>query len=466
MKWSTQELLQATQARNLSSKDVTFEGVATDSRKNLEGQLFVALKGARTDGHQYLQQAVRQGAAGLLVHEMNSETESLAKNVPVFIVSDTLLALQAMARFYRRKCNFKVVGITGSNGKTTTKEFTKTLLDKSFRVYASEGSFNNHWGVPLTLLNAPVDTQVVVQEMGMNHSGELTELAQICEPDIVVVTMVGRAHIGELGSQEAVAKAKQEIYKASPQAIGIFNMDNEHTIQMFEDEVRAGRKTMFTFSSYRPNVNVSLRAHRVWLNRIAIAGTIGKTESESEVPVMGRQNVVNIMAAASVALALGVPELDIWKRLSELKTIWGRGQIFEHKSGAQIVFDGYNANPESAILLIKNMMEIEVPGHKIAVLGDMLELGSFARKAHQELGEACGASGFHTFWFIGQHGIDFEKGLQNAKFGGEYFSSPQFDSGLAAYLHHRLQSGDVAVIKGSRGMKLERVLESWEIKGL
>jgi UDP-N-acetylmuramoyl-tripeptide--D-alanyl-D-alanine ligase len=456
------EVLAATGARCAYPGAVNFTGVGTDSRRDLTGQLFVALVGERFDAHDFIKSAVDQGAAGLLVHKSTPETDAVAAKIPVIETQDTLSALQSLARYWRRKHKFKVVGITGSNGKTSTKEFAKTVIASQFRTHASEGSFNNHWGVPMSLLAAPPGTEVVIQEMGMNHSGEITRLCEIAEPDIVVVTMVGRAHIGELGSQEAIAGAKEEIYKASPNAVQVFNLDNQWTIPMFERGRKAlPRNKVFSFSGFRPEADVQMRAERMLDFRLEVTGQIKGVEGRAIVPVIGRHNVVNLMAASALGLALGIPPKNIWAGLAKCRPAWGRNQLVHLQNGMPVVFDGYNANPESMAALIKNLLEMDVAGKKIMVLGEMKELGHESARAHRELGEMVARSGVDLVWFMGPSMANFEAGLKAEKFEKSYFVSDTYEEKVARKLASMLNPTDIAVVKGSRSMEMEKVLQAW-----
>ncbi len=461
MKWTRDEIIKATGAKLLSSAGEQFDGISTDSRQNLNQTLFVALKGDAFDAHEFLEQALEQGAAGILIHDQKKLNPDLLKRATVFLVDDTLTALGDLAHFYRKKCKFKVIGITGSNGKTTTKEFAREILGSSFKVHASRGSFNNHWGVPLTLLSAPEDSEIVIQEMGMNHVGELKNLARIAEPDVVLVTMVGRAHIGELGSQKIVAQAKEEIYLACPNAQAIYNLDNEWTLDMFSR--KGSRPRVITFSCFNDKADVMLRATHIHLDSLKVVGRIKDFAVEADIMVSGRQHLTNIMAAIAIGLACEMKPDAIAKQLFGLKTIWGRGQILNHTSGAKVLFDGYNSNPDSCSALLRSLLEIEVSGQKIAILGEMLELGEFASAAHHDLGELAAGVGFSQIWFIGPHAADFEKGLIAAKSKSELFSSPQFEDSIASQIAKNLKPNDIVVIKGSRGVKMEKVLESWKI---
>lgn len=450
----------------------SFSGIATDTREAMEGKLFVALKGQQFDAHQFLAGAVQQGAAGLLIHCDPEQLPTLIgqelwdqcyQKVVLIQVPDTLRGLQDLAHYWRRCWPMKVIAVSGSNGKTTTKEFLYELLKGEVRVHASQASFNNHWGVPISLLQASPDTQWVIQEMGMNHLGELTRLCEIADPDVALVTMVGQAHIGELGDQNKVAQAKEELYIASPRAVHIFNMDNEWTRAMYgrhqeqQPEVRR-----LTFSSFSKTADVSLRAESITLAELQLTGVIGGVEGQVRVPVSGRQNVVNLMAASAAALAVGLSPETIWAQLPKCRTGWGRHELIQIKNGVQVLFDAYNANPESMKALLNNLFEWGTEGRKVAVLGEMFELGDDSERLHRELGEAVALVGVDEVWFMGPHHRDFEAGLKQGGFSKKYVLSEAYEQSLAFQMGSVLNPGDVAIIKGSRAMKMERVLADWQ----
>lgn len=465
MSWelSSEELMSATQARLTSSEPASslkFSGVGTDTRKDLTGCLFIALQGDRFDAHEFLNQAEAAGAQAALVHRVPQQAP---KNLPLFVVSDTLLALQNLSTYWRRKHRFRVLAVTGSNGKTTTKEFAKALISPFVSAYASQGSFNNHWGVPLSLLSAGPEHKVVIQEMGMNHKGEIRRLCEIAEPDVVVCTMVGTSHIGELGSQQAVAEAKEEIYQASPKAEFIFNLDNEFTRAMYE-KYKARAPKLTTFSSFSEEADVTLRADRMDLNGLHVTGKIAGVAGDAQVAAFGRQNVVNLMAAGCLALSAGVKAESIWQTLPQCKTGWGRNEWKTHPCGARVLFDAYNANPESMAALLKNLFEMDAPsGKRVLVLGEMKELGAEASKAHQKLGELAGSVFPDTIWFVGQYQREFEAGLKTAGFDKNLFLSNTYEQNLALKIGSVLNQEDIVVIKGSRAMQLEQILEAWRI---
>ncbi|MCB0411071.1 MAG: UDP-N-acetylmuramoyl-tripeptide--D-alanyl-D-alanine ligase, partial [Bdellovibrionales bacterium] len=348
------------------------------------------------------------------------------------------------------------------NGKTTTKEFAHSILASFKSTYASQGSFNNHWGVPFSLLSAQQEDEIVVQEMGMNHKGEIATLCHIAEPDIVLCTMVGRAHIGELGSQQAIAEAKEEIYQCSPKAQFIFNLDNEFTLNMFEKYKNRKSPRNWTFSSFNEQADIKLRAEKINTEGLYLVGRICDCEGSAVVPTFGRQNIVNVMSAAALALSAGMSPQDIWKQLPSLKTTWGRNQWMRHSSGARILFDAYNANPDSMEALIKNIFEWEErSGKVILILGEMKELGGRTEIEHQKLGELAASISPDIVWFVGPSGESFKRGLQSAQFSKNLYLSGSFDRDLAVKISEVLSKEDLVLIKASRAMKLEQVIDSW-----
>jgi UDP-N-acetylmuramoyl-tripeptide--D-alanyl-D-alanine ligase len=458
------ELQKATGAQALSRFATQFQSVGTDTRTSLQGQLFIALKGENFDGHNYLEKAVEQGAAGLLVHESSAVLDQLKSKVTVLVVPDTLKALQSLARWVRRSSKAQVIGITGSNGKTTTKEFTAAIIEKFKSVHYSKGSFNNHWGVPFTLLQMPIDKQVAVVEMGMNHAGEITELVGIAEPDIVCCTMVGRAHIEHFGTLDKIAAAKEEIYEAAkPNATRIYNLDSTPTSRMHEVGVKKFSKArILTFSSQHLSADIYLKLVSMSLQSLQLRGTILGVTGDVTVPVFGAQNLTNLMAAAANGIAVGLTPEQVWQGLAECKTIWGRNQLLKLKSGAEMIFDGYNANPDSMKALLDNVKTLNVSGRKIGVFGEMLEMGALAPTLHEELGELVGATGFDKVYFIGGSAEKFNDGLAKAGYKKSAAVLSEFKAEVADELARDLHPGDMVMVKGSRGMKLERFVTPCE----
>jgi UDP-N-acetylmuramoyl-tripeptide--D-alanyl-D-alanine ligase len=454
--FSVQQIIESTNGVLLSSVATSFIAIGTDTRKDLSGQIFWALKGEQFDGHDFCKNAVEAGAACLIVERTNSEIERLAKKVTVVKVEDTLLALQNFARHHRRHCNNLVIGITGSNGKTTTKEFLATILATRYRTHYSQGSFNNHWGVPFTLLAQPANTEVVVAEMGMNHSGEIEQLVQIAEPNIVVVTTVGAAHVEHFGTVAKIAEAKSEIYRfAKASTIKIFNLDNEWTVKMHA-ALQGSSSAVITFSEKLATADVQFQISKLEFKALTIKARIRDLERTIEVPVFGRQNLINLMAASACALAAGMTAQEILAALPKCRTVWGRNQIIDTKRGGQILFDGYNANPDSMRALLENIPLLPPELHKIGVFGQMLELGEASVELHKELGCKVAEAGFNEVWFSGKDHEAFKVGFNSVKSQGHLFADEKYSEQRASEVAALLKQGSIAVVKGSRGNKLER----------
>jgi UDP-N-acetylmuramoyl-tripeptide--D-alanyl-D-alanine ligase len=459
-KCTVAELAQASGGQILSEPYKDFCKVGTDTRSSLSGKLFVPLKGDNFDAHNFVAKAVEAGATVVIVAEWRGEWEALKTKASFVKVTNTLHALQALGLFWRRKHKFKVLGITGSNGKTSTKEFTYAMLKPQLKVHASKGSFNNHWGVPLSILDASPDQTHLILEMGMNHGGEIWRLCQISEPDIVACTTVGRAHIGELGSQQAIAQAKEEIYMACPKATHVFNVDNEWTMRM----QAASTAKQIHFSSFKPSVDVHLRAQRMNWDGLDLVGSIAGVNGQTWVHVLGRHNVVNLMCASALSLAVGLNGEQIWAGLGSIQdSAWGRNQVVPLANGARVLFDAYNSNPDSVHALVKNLFEMEVAGRKFLVMGDMRELGEFSEKAHEEAGERAASVQFQAVYFVGQFANSFQRGFEKIRKGVTFLSSPKVDPSISQQLLGMLRSEDLISIKGSRGMELEHVLDGWPL---
>lgn len=464
MKWQLKTLANWTHGQAVSEKATEFTGFGTDTRKDLTGQLFIALKGDSFDAHQFLDKAVQSGAAALMVHELPPQFSYLKEKVTVLLVPDTLKALQNFAAEYRKTLKTKIIGITGSNGKTTTKEFTAQILNQYKKTHYSQGSFNNHWGVPMTLLNIPEDAAFAVVEMGMNHAGEITELVKIADPDITVCTMVGTAHLGFFGTTANIAKAKSEIYLDSrADTIRIFNQDQELTFDMMYPVAKKFPESrMLSFSEKNREADVFLKIEELGMKEIKVSGLIATVPGTAAVPVFGKQNLTNLMAAATIAYVCGMAPEKIWTALQQCKTSWGRNQFIGTKSGAEILFDGYNANPDSMHALLENVPLLKCSRKKIGVFGQMKELGELATTAHTEIGEAAGRAGFTEIYFIGEDHAAFKAGVQKSGFQNPAFIEPAFSDELGKKLGASIGHGDIVVIKGSRGAETERFISYCE----
>ncbi len=431
-------------------------GVGTDSRSDLTGQCFFPLKGDNFDGHDFIEAAIKNKAALVITHK---EMEVNNSKVAIIKVDDTLIALQDLAHYWRKQLGAKVLAISGSNGKTTSKEFTKCLMNNSYKVTASHASFNNHWGVPLTLLSVDKKDEVAIIEMGMNHLGELKNLSKIAEQDVSVVTTIGRAHVGEVGSFESIIKAKKELYDFSPEAIHIFNIDNKETHKIF---MESPCKNKMTFSETNKDADVFLYADQLELNKILVKGHIKGVVGESWIPIFGKHNVYNVMVAASLAITCDMSPEKIWTELSNIKGTWGRSEIKNSPEGFKVIFDAYNANPESVLALHNNVNELNYQGKKYFVLGDMLEMGSESEQLHLQVIEKIKPY-YDGIWYVGQHTESIRPLFDVSEIGKNVFLSSTYEVMLAMKFHSMLNPEDLVLIKGSRGMKLESILEAWKI---
>lgn len=453
---------QVTGAKVVSRIHTQMNGIGTDTRADLTGQLFIALKGESFDAHQFLHQAIKQNAAAVLIHSNLDDVQEYSDRVSIFVVPDTLKALQQLGTWSRRQSRAKVLAMTGSNGKTTTKEFAAAMIGSCRSVHYSKGSFNNHWGVPFTLLQLPESVDVAIVEMGMNHAGEITELVRIAEPDAVVCTMVGKAHIEHFGTIEKIAQAKEEIYLAAKShARKIYNLDNDLTLKMYEQELtknQIGMQSPIIFSEKNPKAHVYLQIKELDMHHMTLTGRIDGVQGTVRVNVFGQQNLTNLQAAAALALAAGLSAEEIWHGLQFCRTNWGRNQLVQVKSGAHVIFDAYNANPDSMAALIRNIPLLKCDGKKIGVFGEMLEMGPQSGKFHFELGQQAGQAGFDLVYFLGLHAADFARGLASVDYNGLSVVDQEFKHSSVEELKRELQAGDIAVMKGSRGMKMERYL--------
>lgn len=450
---SLDTLLQGTQGTAVHVKIKSFDGIGTDTRADLTNKIFIALKGEQFDGHDYTDKAIAAGAAAIVSHREAPESA----DITWIKVEDTLKALQLLARHWRQQWGGKLIGITGSNGKTTVKDFTHTLITGTFSAIKNEGSFNNHWGLPLTLMRLRSEHQWGVVEMGMNHAGEITELVHIALPNVITVTMVGTAHVEFFGSIDKIAEAKSEIYRESDKGgAAVFNVVNPHTQRMYE-EWGAKFAQRFTFGAASADVFLKVDAKNA--KGLTVSGSIAGVSGSVETKIWGEQNVHNLMAAAALALAAGVTPQQIWERLPLCELGWGRNQWVSLKNGASVMFDGYNANPESFRALFANIADSKAHFAKvIGVFGEMRELGSSGEQAHFDIGKAAAESAVDEATFFGPSAAHFQRGFDSAKTGKKLTISDTYKESLAIKIKGMLDSKTLVVVKGSRGAQLERVV--------
>ena len=427
-----------------------FDGFSFDSRDEMAGRFFVPLKGDRFDAHDFLIDVLNKGAQGCFVSQSFKEDLSSFKDRSIIRVDDTLRALQETAHAYRQTFKGKVVGLTGSNGKTTVKDFCRQLISPFKKVHVPQGSFNNHWGVPMTLLAVPQETQVTVIEMGMNHLGEIERLTQMAAPDIAGVVMIGRSHIGELGSQEAIVKAKDEIHWASAKSTQIlFNLDNPFTAELAKNHQSRFTHTL-SASSKDSQADIYLSWSQYGDFPPTVSGSVLGVKGECSFPVLGRHQITNLMMAVGFAVASGVTPEQIWQTIPKLETGWGR-MMWVDSLPFPLLFDGYNANPDSMQALIDEVKGLPYDCHLI--LGEMKELGSEAEKSHYELGASLKEVAPKSICYVGDFLSEFEDGV--ISWGGNLLYKASNVQVLSKEWLNSLGKKDLVVAKASRGVALE-----------
>ncbi len=430
----------------LLGQDVMMTGVSKDTRDIHAGDLYVALKGDRFDGHKFVLEANAAGAVGALVSE--PQTEAFALDVPQVQVDDTRIALGQLAAYWRQKFTGKLIGITGSNGKTSVKEMCrKILIDYAgaVSVLSTKGNLNNDIGLPMTLLELTEKHQFAVIEMGANHVGEIDYLTTIARPDVALVNNAGAAHLEGFGSLENIAKAKAEIYNGlSENGIAVINQDD--AFASYWKDYCSGIKTV-SFSMLDESADVF--AKYIDDNHYQIISKSEQADLTLKVP--GKHNVMNALAATAVMLSLELPLQSIVKSLSEFENIQGRLTVRYSAAGYQVIDDTYNANPLSVTAAIDVLADMQ--GDTFLVLGDMAELGEHAEKLHSEIGSKAKDAGINNLYATGKLSVNTVEAFGD---NGFYFKNK---NELIDALKENLTAGAVVLVKGSRSAAMEEVVE-------
>ena len=428
-------------------EDVRVSSVGTDSRSIVNGQLFVAIKGERFDGNSYAAAAIQQGAVAVLISDANIAAR------PAVLVEDTKIALGVLAQYWRQKFSLPVVAVTGSNGKTTVKEMIASILKVAKGdVLATKGNLNNEIGMPLTLLNLRANHSGAVIEMGMNHLGEIRYLTKLASPQIALVNNAGTAHMGEVGSREAIAEAKGEIFEGLV-ADGIAVINADDSFATYWCCLNQGKKIL-TFGLNHP---ADVTAEYVVLDMTTqIDLKTPEGHVSFEIKVLGEHNVRNVLAASTVAIALGLSNQQIAEGLSLFDGMKGRLQTHIGYQQAVVIDDTYNANPDSMKAAIDVLVAYQNKGFKngIFVMGDMAELGADEGAMHQEIGAYARQKGVSAMLSFGPLSR-----LATSAFGdrGDHFDVLQ---ALVDHLKAQMQAETCVLVKGSRSMKMERVVDA------
>lgn len=428
--------------------DIAVTGVTSDSRKVCAGSLFVAIKGQKFDGHDYVESAMAQGAAAVLVQHPVKET------IPQLVVDDTVKAYGDLAAGYRRSLDVKVVGVTGSVGKTTTKEMVSTILEGKYRTAKTQGNHNNNLGLPMTVMDMAADTEMAVLEMGMNHFGEMAYLASIAKPDIAVITNIGTSHIEYLGSREGILEAKMEIMQGMDKN-GVVVLNGDELLLWNLKEQDGHKKYYFGIE----NTACDVVAENVQQMDGGMSFRVRGMGHRFEVfvPAEGLHTVYNALAAITVGLICGMKAEKMQYQLAHFQNTGMRQQVLE-ENGMTIIADCYNAGPESMEAALNVLGDRETKGRRIAVLGDMLELGTRSMAEHYRIGRLAVSKADMVF----AYGTYSDRLITGAITGGMdkkdciHFSTHE---AMAQKLRSVAKPGDVLLFKGSRGMKMENVLQ-------
>lgn len=458
MTLSVEEILRATGGTLLQGDpNIYFKGISTDSRTVREGELFFALKGVHFDGHRFAQEALEKKATGVVIEEERKGDVRWNgyRSKVVILVKDTLRALGDLARWRRRRFGTPLVALTGSNGKTTTKEMIAACLETLFPVLKTKGNFNNLIGLPLTLLRLSERERVVVVEMGMNTLGEIRRLTEIAEPDVGLITNIERVHLEGLGSIERVKEEKGALFRLMKKDGAILvNQDDPRVVDLARDF--SGQKITYGILNPADVRGGEIRLERA--GRTSFLLSFGGEQTRIDLPLLGRHFVYNALAAVATATLFGV-EIKVAKEALEgFQPFPMRMEICPLSDGKVVLNDAYNANPKSMELALATLAEVKGEGRGIAVLGDMFELGAYSEEAHRELGRTVASFSIDRLVAIGKearrvvdsairHGLEPDR-VWVAESHGQAVS----------ILREILRKGDWVLVKGSRGMEMEKIV--------
>ncbi|MDN3019889.1 UDP-N-acetylmuramoyl-tripeptide--D-alanyl-D-alanine ligase [Paenibacillus sp. BSR1-1] len=458
IKRSLQQVAKMVSAKNdiTSFAKTMISGVSIDSRKIGAGNLFVPFKGEHADGHKYVEDAIRKGAAAAL---WQSDVPNPPAHLPILIVEDCLEALQELARKYRRELAVKVVGITGSNGKTTTKDMTAGILSTQYKVQKTEGNYNNHIGLPLTVLGLDEDTEIAVLEMGMSGRGEIEFLTKLACPDAVVITNIGESHLLDLGSREGIAEAKLEILQGLQDG-GIAVLHGDEPLLMERIQQYKGNIQVQTFgrtdeNDFYPTEIIQMEQG----NRF----TINAANEWFELPVLGTHNILNALASMMIARYFSVPFEKINEGLKGIKLTNMRMELVEGSHGEKIINDAYNASPTSMLAAIELVANLQGYERKVLVLGDMLELGPEEEQYHYQIGERLSSEKIDFLFTFGNLGRYIAKGASQ-KLGEDRVFAFTEKRELLQELEQYVNEKTLVLVKASRGMRLEEIVTALQGK--
>ncbi|MDP4126576.1 MAG: UDP-N-acetylmuramoyl-tripeptide--D-alanyl-D-alanine ligase [Bacillota bacterium] len=463
-KWTVEEVARIARGRIIGNSDLEVQGCVIDSRQAKGGEMFFALPGEQVDGHNYIEAAWKKGTILAVAEEARFKGTKTPFSVPedkaLLLVESVFTTLQELAKAWRLELGAKVVGVTGSNGKTTTKDMIAAVLSRRFRVYRNKENHNNELGLPLTVLNAPPGTEILVLEMGMRGLGEIRALCEIAKPDFGVITNIGTTHLELLQTQERIAQAKWELVEALPEdGIAIINAEDSWSVEKSRNDQHPIRFYGFEGEFIQPQITGTQL--RPW-------GALGTTfdvnfqgeESTANLPLPGRHNVLDALAALALGTVFGVSLNDGCLGLRELELSKMRLEIREGVSGATLISDVYNANPVSMQASLQVLKERAGEHKTLAILGEMYELGTSAESGHREVGRTLAKLGISELITVGKLAEEIACGARSAGYSEDHIkvTATRAEAVTKALNFLALSGPEVWVlIKGSRGMKMEEI---------
>jgi len=436
------------ESRVNTEKEIEIVEVSTDSRKKMNRALFVPIIGENFDGHDYVLQAVEQGAAAVLWDKKKELPAELPEDFPVYFTDNTITALQQVAEKYRMEIDPLVIGITGSNGKTTTKDMVRAVVETTYRTHYTKGNLNNHIGLPLTILSMKRDTEVLVLEMGMNQFGEIDILSRLAKPDYAIITNIGESHIEFLGSRKGIAKAKLEILHGLHENGQIIIDGDEKLLAKLHEQ-----NNVITCGYHNTN-NKVIEIISMEYNRTDFK--IGSSALYT-IPLLGRHHVHNASFAISLGELLKISQENIQQALKKLSRTSMRFEMLKGANGVSIINDAYNASPTSMKAAIEVVKQMDGFHHKILVLGDILELGAHAEEMHRSIAESITVPITAVFTYGDQAGFISESVVtDNGDIYTRHFTSKE---ALIQELKNYLQENALLLFKASRGLQFEKLIE-------
>ena len=429
--------------------ELVFEGVATDTRKDCTNKLFVPIVGEVFDGHRFIDRAIENGATGTLWEKNKPFPKDLEGRIQVYKVDDTTVGLQELAKQVLKEQKPYVIGVTGSNGKTTVKDMIEAVLSSKYQTYKTQGNLNNHWGLPMTVLAMPEGTDVLILEMGMSSAGEISLLTSLANPDVAVITNIGESHLLQLGSRENIAKAKMEIAEGL-KSDGLLVIDGDEPLlePVHKDALACGY-----------SATNDLQIDKVEKRENGYTFTLKNEDPPFEINLLGKHNIKNAIYSIAAARKLNVSESEIHKALSSLTLTGMRLEQDRLPSGALIINDAYNASPTSMKAAIETLVELEGFDQKIAVLGDMYELGNEEEALHRDIASAVKAPITEVIT-VGEKAKWIYDGLTEDK--AQQVPAVSFISkeDATTYLKGKLDDRTAVLLKASRGLGLETIIKA------